>query len=170
MSVEVEVRNLLEEMVELFQERKKSKKISERSHRGRAISAANEFEGKIAVLLEKALPDKYSFLVDYPLSYNTEGGKGHKTCYPDVAIVKDSSVLVAIIDLKIDLGYLPPDWVNTSRVEFENLSKAERVGYKINIGTDKATGKELRGGPRNSDRLLRAGPAPKIGKGERSRT
>ena len=142
-STETEIKNLLKDVVQLFQEKKKSKKISARVQRGRASSIANEFEDRFATLLEKALPYKYSIFVDYPLSYKVEGRKRYKTSYPDVAIIRDSSVLVGIIELKIDLGYLPRGWADKTKAEFEHLCKAEKIRYKTDIGTDKAMVKEL---------------------------
>ena len=135
--IKLEIKYLLEDIIRLYQEKKENKKISQRIQRGRASSIANDFEERFAVFLEKVLPDKYSFLVDYPISYNITGRGRKKTSYPDISIVKDESVLAGIIELKIDLGYLADDWVTKSKTEFDNLRKAAVIQYTAGIRTEK---------------------------------
>lgn len=142
-NVEKELMNLLQDIVELFQSRKRAKKISKRIQRGRAQSIASEFEDRFARFLEMVLPEKYSILVDYPLSYEIDGRKRRKTSYPDIAIVRDGQMLEGIIELKIDLGYLRRDWIKESKAEFTYLQKAHKVKYKTDVGTDKAEQREF---------------------------
>jgi len=53
-------------------------------------------------------------VVDHPISYRPANQGRAKISYPDVAIVRDSSLLVGIIELKVDLGYTKREWVAES--------------------------------------------------------
>jgi hypothetical protein len=141
-----EIRKLLKDIMQLFQEKKKSKKIDRQIKRGRAHSVANEFEDRFARLLRRLLPRDYFFMVDYPITYKNPRMRRAKTLYPDIAIVKNGS-LVGIFDLKIDLGYLSPDWVRKSGAEFRKLRRADYVCYNTEVGTNQGTVCELKVDP-----------------------
>jgi len=143
MNIDQEIKDLLEKTVELFQERKISKRVSERIQRGRAVSIASEFEERFAILLERVLPANYLVLIDYPISYTVDDRKRRKTSYPDIAIVRNTQELVGIIELKIDLGYLKRGWVEKANSDFELLRTAGKATYKTDIGTPKAKARDI---------------------------
>ena len=145
--ISLEIQDLLKDIIQLYQEKKRNKKISERIHRGRAPSIASDFEERFAVLLERVLPAKYSFFVDYPISYKIADRSRKKTSYPDIAIIEDDSVLTGIVELKIDLGYLAKDWITKTKTEFDHLSKAGIVQYTGGTRTEKRIPRTLRVAP-----------------------
>ncbi|MCK4422202.1 hypothetical protein KAW48_10425 [candidate division WOR-3 bacterium] len=85
-------------------------KNQERVWQGRGKSLSSVFEMETAKNISEVHP-KYHFLVDYPISIY-KGERRLRTIYPDILILKnfnpkknDKCEVVAIIDLKIDLGY-----------------------------------------------------------------
>lgn len=85
-------------------------KPQERVWQGRGISLSSVLEMETAKNLSELYPE-YHFLVDYPISIYKRG-KRLRTIYPDILVLKnftpkknDKCEVVAIIDLKIDLGY-----------------------------------------------------------------
>jgi hypothetical protein len=143
----VQIKNLLKQIIDLNQSSKRQKKIGKRIFRGRSASIANDFENMFARMLDALLPDKYSIFVDYPISYKIRGRHRTKTSYPDLAVIANDRVLAGIIELKIDLGYLPHDWTHRTAQEITHLRKAKLVSYKTNVGTDKAQKRSLNVSP-----------------------
>jgi len=85
-------------------------KPQERVWQGRGHSLSSVLEMETAKNLSELYPEYY-FLVDYPISIYKRG-KRLRTIYPDILVLKnftpiknDKCEVVAIIDLKIDLGY-----------------------------------------------------------------
>lgn len=112
-------------------------KIGNRSLRGRTISISDKFEEEFALFLEEILPTKYSFLIDFPLSYHVNGRTRKKTTYPDIAIVENASVLAGVLELKIDLGFLRKGWAKDWNRNLAELSAAKEVSYRTSPRTGK---------------------------------
>ncbi|GEM_PF-6992152 len=93
---------------------------------GRSQALSHIFEREIANKLSKVYPD-YLFLVDYPISLINDGkeldkqDKRNQPIYPDILIVKGIKIkrnrqtysvykrkpkVIALLDLKIDIGYV----------------------------------------------------------------
>ena len=104
-----DVAQLIDVMVGVFQKKKRGKFLTERIQRGRARASANEFEEELSRLFEKHTPTDIQVLVDFPLSFEKPSLKRVKTIYPDIAFIRDNS-LMGIVEAKIELGYLSPDW------------------------------------------------------------
>lgn len=137
--VEAEIRKLLRDVMKWCEVKRESKEISKRVRRGRMPSIANELEDRFAVLLERVLPKRYSMAVDQPISYRPANQGRAKISYPDVAIVRDSSLLVGIIELKVDLGYTKREWVAESKRSFRSLRKVRTVEFRTESGTTNKT-------------------------------
>jgi len=142
-ATEKQIKHLLKQIIDLNQTNKRHKKIGKRIFRGRSTSIADDFENMFAIMLDGLLPDKYSIFVDYPISYKIRGRHRTKTSYPDIAVIANDRMLALIIELKIDLGYLPHDWTHRTAQEITHLRKARLVSYKTNVGTDKAQKRSL---------------------------
>lgn len=135
MNYEEHIKDLVKESVELFQQKKRAKQISNRVHRGRASSVADLFEEKFAEFLERITPVTYSFFVDQAFSYRINTKERAKTFYPDIAVVKENTDLVGIIELKIDIGYLSSEWASKSKAKFDAVCQSGEVTY-IQISDD----------------------------------
>jgi len=116
---------VIERMTRLFQS-KKNKKLSTRITRGRSTASSNEFEEEIAKLIEKNTNHKLIIYVDYPLSLPKNKDERVKTIYPDIILIKDKEIL-AILEVKIDLGYLSADWSQNRKIILEKLKKSKIV-------------------------------------------
>lgn len=106
------IREVLCKLVDYYAKEKKHKKSDKGVVQGRSVAAASVFQLDFARWLFRLL-GKGRILVDYPVSfgeYITESGKKRKrTCYADIMMLEegpDSEVLRAIMELKIDLGFL----------------------------------------------------------------
>lgn len=117
-------------MVDVFQRKKASKRISERIIRGRASASASEFEEELARLIEKHTPHDILIFVDSPISYRPADAKRAKTIYPDIALFR-GNILFCILEAKIDLGYLDSSWAESRKQTFRQLKD---VG-KVSIGS-----------------------------------
>jgi len=113
-------------MVKTFQDKKLGKRISGRITRGRASASSNDFEEGLARLIEKNTPDDIKILVDYPISYRLPTVQRAKTIYPDIALVRDTSLL-AILEAKIDLGYISADWAQGRKTIVEQLKSVDYI-------------------------------------------
>lgn len=113
-------------MVKTFQDKKLGKQISSRITRGRASASSNEFEEGLAKLIEKNTPEDIKILVDYPISYRLPTVQRAKTIYPDIALVRDTSLL-AILEAKIDLGYISADWAQGRKIIVEQLKSVDYI-------------------------------------------
>jgi len=98
-------------------------KTQERVWQGRGHSLSSVLEMETAKNISKLYPE-YHFLVDYPISIY-KSGRNLRTIYPDILVLKNFNVnnnnkckVVAIIDLKIDLG-----WANMKDYKEENDTK-----------------------------------------------
>jgi hypothetical protein len=114
--------SLHEEFIESHRERKKERP-KKRVWQGRGVSLSSVFEMEAAKNISEVYP-KYHFLVDYPISIY-KNGTWLRTIYPDILVLKNFNIdknnkceVVAIIDLKIDLGY-----ANMEYYEEENDTK-----------------------------------------------
>ncbi|MDZ4262861.1 MAG: hypothetical protein U1B30_11100 [Pseudomonadota bacterium] len=122
---------LIEKILKIFSEKKNNKKISNRIVRGRASASADAFEEELAKLIEKHVPEPINILVDYPISYKLMGAVRAKTIYPDIALVCERTIL-AIIEAKIDLGFLKDDWAKNRSEMFKGFKSANDIsGYTI---------------------------------------
>lgn len=130
-SFESSVIQVIENMVYTFKRKAKAKEISERIKRGRKATSASEFEEELAKLFEKHTPETVSFLVDYPLSFNTPLCTRAKTIYPDIAVIQ-AGMLVAIVEAKIDLGYLGANWANGKVRTITQLKAAGTIRNRSN--------------------------------------
>jgi hypothetical protein len=138
-----EIKGLLKQIIYWNLEIKKNKKINDRVLRGRSSSISNFFEDKFATMLGNILPSNYNIFVDYPISYKISQGDRSKTSYPDIMIVKDyntesnvsNGLLAAIIELKIDLGWLNEDLFKTKLEQFNTLRSVNKVSFNLDVGT-----------------------------------
>jgi hypothetical protein len=121
-----DVVQLVENMVEVFQRKKESKRISERITRGRASASASEFEDELARLIEKHTPEDILIFVDSPISYRPADAKRAKTIYPDIALFRENA-LFCILEAKIDLGYLDSSWAESRKETFKQLKSVGKV-------------------------------------------
>ncbi|MDO8550084.1 MAG: hypothetical protein Q7S39_08055 [Ignavibacteria bacterium] len=121
------------DIIKLYQVSKKRKQISERIIRGRNNSISSLFEERVAKYLDGFLTKSYTIYVDYPISYSIKTRKRKKTSYPDICIVKNNRILSGIIELKIDLGYLSPEWTKKTFSEFVSLQKSPGVTFSRGI-------------------------------------
>jgi len=99
-------------------------KPEERVWQGRGNPLSSVFEFETAKNLSK-IYTKYHFFVDYPITIYNKSGEKLRTIYPDILVLKnfnlkknDKCEVVAILDLKIDLG-----WANMKDYKEENDTK-----------------------------------------------
>jgi len=104
--------------------RKQREKPEERVWQGRGNPLSSVFEFETAKNLSK-IYTKYHFFVDYPITIYNKSGEKLRTIYPDILVLKnfnlkknDKCEVVAILDLKIDLG-----WANMKDYKEENDTK-----------------------------------------------
>lgn len=98
---------------------------------GRIISSGSEFQYDFAKTL--FLGTEYKVLVDYPLIYDgvyKSGKRGKKMVYPDIAVMDEKNVLKAIIELKIDLGYLREDYKENLKSMIDAFRTNKIMKYK----------------------------------------
>ncbi len=106
--------------------KKQREKPEERVWQGRGRSLSSVFEFETANKLSEVYPEYY-FLVDYPISiYKRETWL--RTIYPDILVLKNLNVnkidkceVVAMIDLKIDLG-----WVDINDYKSKKFAQREK--------------------------------------------
>ena len=106
---------------------------------GRSKSLSSVFERSLANKLSGAYYKKnYYFLVDYPITlYSNE--RKRSIIYPDILILKDfkpndkdsAGEIVALIDLKIDLGYVDLKYLRRKKKE-EKMKLARATLCKFN--------------------------------------
>jgi len=130
----MEFQDFVRRCVSLFREAKKKKMISPRVTRGRAGSCSSACEDLIALAISEMIPNEYKLLVDYPLTVRHGNGQRAKTAYPDVAVLYNRT-LAGVIEIKVDLGYLPEDWSKQSGGMFSQLQQATSLTYRTNVGT-----------------------------------
>lgn len=119
--------------IALFQEAKRKKSIAPpRVMRGRAGSCSSDCEDLLALGISEMIPQKFSLLVDYPLTIRNTTGERAETIYPDIAILCENR-LIGIIEVKNDLGYMSEDWANKSLQNLEKLQNAESISYRKNV-------------------------------------
>ena len=102
--------NSLHKSFQESHQKRLDEKNKERVWQGRGVSLSSVFEMETAKNISVLYPEYY-FLVDYPISiYKNETWL--RTIYPDILVLKNFNFnknnkceVVAIIDLKIDLGY-----------------------------------------------------------------
>lgn len=121
-----------EQVVKTFQKKRESKALDgERGRviRGRSPSSSSDLEDLLALAISQILDSNYRFLVDKPISFKTPEMTRAKTIYPDIMIIRDD-VLVGIIELKIDLGYLNMDWIEKYEKTQNALAQLSKISYK----------------------------------------
>jgi hypothetical protein len=125
----------VDKCVAIFQRAKKKKALSSRVKRGRAGSCSSECEDLLALCVSDEIPEKYTLLVDYPITVRREGQKRAETIYPDIAVIS-GNVLHGVIEIKNDLGYMSEDWAKKSHENLGKLQKANSISYKqtVNVG------------------------------------
>lgn len=141
---------------------------------GRSSSVSHIFEREIATLLSTQYKE-YLFLVDYPITLldkdsknltHTQNNKTIKvsTIYPDILVIKNISVkenkqgnftkdnknseVVAIIDLKLDLGYVDLEYYrgcknNNFQCRENNLRKSKKCSFNYITGAYSKAEKEI---------------------------
>lgn len=111
---------------------KKRQKLENRTNvlLGRIISSGSDFQYDFAKIL--FLGTRYKVLVDYPITYAgyTKSGKmRNRTMYPDITVIDEENVLKAIIELKIDLGYLREDYEKNLKSMTDAFRANKRMKY-----------------------------------------
>jgi len=117
---------LIKNMLKIFSDKKINKNISDRIERGRASASADLFEEELAKLIENHVLAPIKILVDYPISYKLMGAARAKTIYPDITLVRDNTIL-AIIEAKIDLGFLKDDWAKNRSDIFNGFKLSHNI-------------------------------------------
>jgi hypothetical protein len=121
-----------EQVVKTFHEKRESKALDGeegRVIRGRSPSSSSDLEDLLAITISKILDSSFRFLVDKAISFKTPEMARAKTIYPDIMIIRDD-VLVGIIELKIDLGYLKMDWIEKYMETQNMLAQLPEISYK----------------------------------------
>ena len=132
---------------EYFKNHKLKKPSKSNVRIGRSNSVSYVFERKLAKRLGKVFRNYY-FFVDYPITLYDKNNTKIKQVYPDIFVVKGLDMekkdsegkAVAIIDLKIDLGYLNLDHYGISKdgrqIENKNSNfvKREDALNKCDLG------------------------------------
>lgn len=126
---ENDVVELVHNMLHVFNRKREHKCISNRICRGRAPSSGPEFEEELAKLVEKHTPDDVNLLIDFPLSFRPYSAAKTRRIYPDIAVVRQSC-LIGILEAKIDLGYVPSDWLKTQKQKLDELALVGKVTTK----------------------------------------
>lgn len=76
-----------------------TKKIKTNIYRGNSRSLSSDVEEEIAIFCKTIMPKKYKYYIDVSIH---EGGKNHK---PDLLIVNTNGEVVAMIEIKANMGY-----------------------------------------------------------------
>lgn len=122
--------------VAIFQEAKRKKSIAPpRVMRGRAGSCSSDCEDLLALGISEMIPEKYSLLVDYPLTIRNQTQARAETIYPDIAILCENR-LVGVVEIKNDLGYMSEDWAKKSQENLRKLQSAESISYRKNVNVN----------------------------------
>ncbi|MBI2045776.1 hypothetical protein HYT23_06970 [Candidatus Pacearchaeota archaeon] len=128
-----------ESIVELIEEYKiqKTQKLKNKSnvHLGRNISMGSQFQYIFAKKL--FANSSYKVLVDYPIRYDGKyksGKKGKKNLYPDILILNKNGVLKALIELKIDLGFLRGNYRKDLKRVISAFEKNGEMKYNQFVG------------------------------------
>ena len=104
-------KELINHIIRLYQ---KANQLTEGFHndaviRGRRHTISSMVEDLLAGFIQQRIGDpSLRFWVDYALSYTPPGATRAKTIYPDIAVVRKvggTNVILAIIDVKMDLGW-----------------------------------------------------------------
>jgi hypothetical protein len=129
-----------EQVVKTFHEKRESKALDGeggRVIRGRSPSSSSDLEDLLALAISRILDFNYSFLVDKAISFKTPNMNRAKTIYPDIMIIKDE-VLMGIIELKIDLGFVKKNWSEKYKDSLAEIAKLDNVNYgdkkKLKVG------------------------------------
>jgi len=114
----------------------KSEKIENKSrvHIGRAPSLASFFEQTLAKELSNEYLE-YNFYVDYPISLYLKNERISKQpIYPDILIIDlKEKKLIAIIEIKLDLGYVDVEKESKS-VRDSPLDDADSIQFNSIVG------------------------------------
>jgi len=124
------------ELIKEYQDQKLHKlKNKSNIFLGRNISLGSKFQN---ILAQNLFNDSsYKVLVDYPICYKgkyNSGKKGKKNLYPDILILDKENMLKALIELKIDLGFLSKDFENNIRKTINAYRKNREMSYKKFVG------------------------------------
>ena len=123
-----EMAGIIRNMANVYLQKQFANNLYGRAKRGRLVSAASDFQDALALFLVKLLPVDYQIFVDYPISYSVSSNTKARTFYPDILLVKEDTI-EGIFELKIDLGYAPPDWLAKKKKEFDRINRAGIVSY-----------------------------------------
>ncbi len=104
---------------------------------GRSPSFSSFFESTLAKELSKVYPNFY-FYVDFPIRILNEENKsiknGGQSIYPDIMIVdKENKLLKAIIEIKLDIGYVNLDREENSKRD-NDFEKANKIRFNKLVG------------------------------------
>jgi len=99
---------------------------------GRSNSLSYLFERSLATKLSEKFPE-YLYLVDYPITMYSKEAKTLGTIYQDIMIIsgidkegkEKQGKIIAILDLKIDLGFLDIDYYGLKKNEHGYILSAE---------------------------------------------
>lgn len=117
--------------------KQKSQKLRNKNNvfLGRNISMGSTFQYIFAK--ELFLNSFYKVLVDYPLCYPGKyrsGKKGKKNLYSDIVVMNKKNVLKAIIELKVDLGFLRENYKGNLKRMIEAFKRNKKMKYNKLVG------------------------------------
>ena len=119
-----EILNIITSMTKEYQEAKKNKYVvlGKKIFRGRIKAKSSLFEDKFAEFIFDIMDENVEVFIDQSISIKPDSDKKAKTYYPDILIVKETNIL-AIIELKIDLGFYKKDVLTKYKDMISDLKK-----------------------------------------------
>lgn len=140
------IKKAIEGLCKIQEENLERRKSTEKIYLGRMFSLGAWFQYLLARELFK--DTQYTVLVDCPVTINSR----NQALYPDILVV-DEDTLKAIIDIKLDLGYVDPKKFGFKNLKgrhefsyngrkneffktYNNFFKAQEFQYKLKDGHD----------------------------------
>lgn len=111
------IKKAIEELCKIQEKNLERRKSEEKIYLGRMFSLGAWFQYLLAGELFK--DTQYTVLVDCPVTINGR----RQALYPDILVV-DENTLKAVIDVKLDLGYVDP-----KKFGFKNLKRSDEFSY-----------------------------------------
>lgn len=132
--------------VRIFESKKENKEIvCNKVFRGRSASSS-DIEDLLGEFIANIVHEQHILLVDYPLSFKipcqtidkktkrqVSTSKSRRIC-PDISII-NSGKLIGIIEIKIDLGFLGNDWIESNNEKIDIVRNCTSISYKSNNGS-----------------------------------
>ena len=126
----------IREIIELYQEARKSRFSDKKIKRGRSRTISSLIEDLFAAYLSEKI-DCDEILVDSPIKVD-----GFKNMfYPDIAVVKKGKI-VCTFDLKMDMGYVRDLMIPLYNKASENVKKFRGKACHSNVMKDNLIEKE----------------------------